>query len=124
MATLELKSKKTMPKLCAHSAAADHLKVRPPKVVKSSKKILKQSTVTAAQPGSVSESCSSIFASFPRDIIAYDLMVQCAESGGEEEQEHLHRAHTFPLYLLSPFFIKAISFASQGHRRHFLDMKE
>jgi len=62
---------------------------------------------------------------WPRDVIAHDLHVYCQDSEEDEEggEEHYHLAHCFPLYVLSPFFAKAISFANQG-ARPLLDIKK
>lgn len=54
---------------------------------------------------------------WPRDVIDYDLHVHCLDSEKDDDQgkkQHYHQAHCFPLYTLSPFFVKAISFANQN----------
>ena len=56
---------------------------------------------------------------WPRDLIKPDLIVECIDS---DVDKHYHLAHTFPLYVLSVYFQKAILFANRN-KRPFIDMK-
>ena len=65
--------------------------------------------------GIVSPTCQA----WPRYLMAPDLMVDCLDS---PNNGHSHQAHTFPLYLLSVYFHKAILFANRS-ARPFVDVK-
>ena len=88
------------------------------------RKIGRSGTLMPLQPGhaAADERLSLVSANgqaWPRDLIKPDLMVECLDSAHDG---HYHLAHTFPLYLLSVYFQKAILFANRN-KRPFVDVK-